>query len=83
MNALTLGTLHATAWWHILRALALSLRAAVARRHGRAARSTLHELDDRMLADIGLARSEIDSVEAEAQGLAPRTRRRIVARNAG
>ena len=81
MNALTLGTLHATAWWHILRTLALAWCATLARRHGRAAASTLHELDDRTLADIGLARSEIGSVEAEAQGRAPRTRRRIVSRS--
>lgn len=81
MNNLTFGTLYATAWWHILRALASGLRAALAQRWVRAAPSTLHELDDRTLADIGLARSEIGSVEAEAQGQAPRTRRRIVARS--
>ena len=81
MNNLTLGTVYATAWWHILRALASGLRTAIAQRQGRAAPSTLHDLDDRTLADIGLARSEIGSVEAEAHGETPRTRRRIVARS--
>lgn len=81
MNNLTLGTLHATVWWHMLCAVAPGLRLAIARRLRRADPSSLHELDDRTLADIGLARSEIGSVEAEAQGLAPRTRRRIVARS--
>ena len=38
----------------------------------------LDELDDRTLADIGVTRSEIASIEAEAHGTSSRTRRRIV-----
>lgn len=40
---------------------------------------TLERLDERTLVDIGLRRGEIASVEAEAAGRAPATRRRIVA----
>jgi len=36
-------------------------------------------LDDRALADIGVARSEIASIEAEWLGLSDLTRRRIAA----
>lgn len=79
MTATSLGTLHATAWRHILRTLSLGLRAPVRGRHTPTT-TTLRDLDDRTLADLGLARSEIGSVEAESHGLAPRTRRRIVAR---
>ena len=39
----------------------------------------LAELDDRTLADIGVARSEIASIEAEWLGLSDLTRRRIAA----
>jgi len=38
----------------------------------------LAELDDRTLADIGVARSEIDSIEAESRSRSWPTRRRIV-----
>jgi len=61
---------------------------AVAVRFVDAARATLRrlarhdaglaELDDRTLADIGVSRSEIASIEAEARGLDRPTRRRIV-----
>ena len=38
----------------------------------------LHELDPRTLADIGIDRSEIPSIEAEATARVPLTRMRIV-----
>ena len=38
----------------------------------------LADLDDRMLADLGVSRSEIASIEAEAHGASPSTRLRIV-----
>jgi hypothetical protein len=38
----------------------------------------LSELDDRTLADIGIDRSEIGSIEAEGLGRSGLTRRRIV-----
>jgi uncharacterized protein YjiS (DUF1127 family) len=41
-------------------------------------RDSLDTLDDRTLADIGVSRSEIASIEAEAHGLSRPTRRRIV-----
>lgn len=50
-----------------------SLAARWARRDAR-----LQDLDDRMLADIGIDRSEIGSVEAEGLGRSALTRRRIV-----
>jgi len=40
-------------------------------------RFSLHDLDDRMLADIGLTRAEISSVEAECTGRAAPTRLRV------
>ncbi len=40
-------------------------------------RSALHELDHRTLADLGLDRSELSSVAAEASLRAERTRQRI------
>jgi uncharacterized protein YjiS (DUF1127 family) len=46
-------------------------------------RQTLCDLDDRTLADIGVHRCEIASIEAEAQRSArQRTRLRIVSREA-
>ena len=40
--------------------------------------ASLRGLDKDALADIGVDASEIDSIEAEARGRAPRTRRRVV-----
>jgi len=60
--------------WHRLSVLAREWLAARRRRA-----PSLRDLDARMLADIGVHASEIDSIEAEAHG--PRTgitRRRIV-----
>ena len=42
------------------------------------AAANLGDLDDRALADIGVARSEIDSIEAESRSSSWPTRRRIV-----
>lgn len=42
--------------------------------------ATLAQLDDATLRDIGLRRSEAQSVWAEAEGLAPLTRQNVVAR---
>jgi len=39
----------------------------------------LRDLDRRALADIGIDASEIDSIEAESEGRANVTRRRVVA----
>lgn len=47
-------------------------------RSRRAQERALQALDDRTLADIGLGRTEIGSVVAEANGLAERTRRRFL-----
>jgi uncharacterized protein YjiS (DUF1127 family) len=44
------------------------------RREARLAYEALRELDDRALRDLGLDRSEIGSVSAEAAGIAERTR---------
>jgi hypothetical protein len=43
------------------------------------AAANLGDLDDRALVDIGVARSEIASIEAEWLGLSDLTRRRIAA----
>ena len=48
--------------------------AHVRRREAKAIRTALGELDDRMLRDLGLDRSEIGSVAAEMTGDAERTR---------
>ncbi len=39
---------------------------------------SLHELDDATLRDLGLSRSELDSVELEASGRIEITRRRLL-----
>jgi len=48
------------------------------RRRAAAARETLRELDDRTLHDIGLDRSEIESVTAEAMGDAEPSRAQVL-----
>lgn len=54
------------------------LAAAIARcRVAAARRRTLQALDASALRDLGLDRSEIDSVVAEGLGAAPLTRRRL------
>jgi uncharacterized protein YjiS (DUF1127 family) len=44
------------------------------RREAQTTRAALEALDDRVLLDLGFARSEIESVAAEASGEAERTR---------
>ena len=53
-----------------------TLRTSIARWRERG----LADLDDRTLADIGIDRSEIASIEWEARGAAERTRLRIADR---
>lgn len=43
-------------------------------------RPSLHELDSRTLADIGIDRSEISSIEHESRGSTPATRLRLALR---
>lgn len=43
----------------------------------RSVHASLHDLDERTLADIGLHPSEIGSVEAEWRGASTATRRRL------
>lgn len=45
----------------------------------RSAAQSLHEVDARTLADIGIDPSELASIEAESHGRSALTRRRIVA----
>lgn len=67
-----------TAPWIALPASARRFAAAIARLRATAAqRHALQSLDARTLRDIGLDRSEIDSVAAESAGSAPLTRRRV------
>lgn len=60
-------------------AAAASRHAAWAARRRLAHESTaLAQLDDATLRDIGLARCEVESIAAEAQGLVDRTRLRVL-----
>lgn len=62
-----------------LRSLAASLSAQWQRfAAGSRSDTSLLDLDARTLADIGIDRSEIDSIAAEASGRAAPTRRRLV-----
>ena len=65
--------------WAALQRFWQERRASFARRR-RLARmqSALEGLDDRQLHDIGLHRVEITSFWAECEGLAPRTRQRLL-----
>jgi uncharacterized protein YjiS (DUF1127 family) len=74
---------HDTAAWPLgwVRRLSARLQQAVVlmRRAGEAARmlAALNELDDRTLVDLGLRRSELRSLCAEAQGHVEATRQRV------
>jgi hypothetical protein len=59
--------------------IALKILRDAWRRHVAARSASLHELDARTLADIGIDASEIASVDAEARGATARTRLRIAA----
>jgi uncharacterized protein YjiS (DUF1127 family) len=73
-------TLHApTALQHFVHAVVAALRVTAAAwqrsRRRRAMLRELESLDDRMLSDIGVHRSEVSSLVAELIGAAPATRR--------
>jgi uncharacterized protein YjiS (DUF1127 family) len=77
-RAFALGELAAVA----VQAVADIVRATVKRyrrmRHAAAAREALHQLDDRTLHDLGIDRSEIASIAAEAAGAAEQSRAQVV-----
>ena len=58
------------------------LRSAISRMarrlRGRQATLSLHELDEATLRDLGISRSELDSIELEASGRIEITRRRLL-----
>jgi len=73
---------HTTAWQRIVQTIAEAAQrvteaAARARRQRKLMRE-LEELDDHMLRDIGVHRTEIGSVVAELIGAAPATRRKVL-----
>jgi uncharacterized protein YjiS (DUF1127 family) len=65
-----------------IRELIAGLHKALMERRRLARLSTLRDLDDRALADLGIARSEIASIEAESRQASAVTRQRIL-RGAG
>jgi len=79
----SIQTLHApTALQHFVFAVVAALRSTAAAwqrsRRRRAALRELESLDDRMLQDIGVHRSELQSLVAELNGAAPATRRVVM-----
>ena len=60
------------------RELISGLHKALAERRRLAHLASLRDLDGRTLADIGISRSEISSIESEWRGNAELTRQRIV-----
>ena len=77
----------ASAWQRIVQSIAEAARrtneAAARARRQRKLMSEFEELDDRMLRDIGVHRTEIGSVVAEVVGVAPASRRRLMRSAAG
>jgi uncharacterized protein YjiS (DUF1127 family) len=76
-------TLHApTALQRFVHAVVAALRSTAAAwqriRRRRAMLRELESLDDRMLRDIGVHRSEVSSLVAELVGAAPATRRAVM-----
>ena len=61
-----------------IRELIAGLHKALTERRRLANLATLRDLDDRTLADLGIARSEITSIEAESRRCSALTRQRIV-----
>jgi len=72
MNSVLLGTL-----------LAQALQALRQQLQRRRERAELAELDSHMLRDLGIGFHELDSFQAEAAGLAERTRLRLTLLNSG
>ena len=61
-----------------IRELIAALHKALAERRRVAGIGTLRDVDDRTLADLGVARSEITSIEAESRRWSAMTRQRII-----
>ena len=61
-----------------IRELIAGMHRALTERRRLAALGTLRDLDDRTLADLGVARSEIASIEAESRRVSALTRQRIL-----
>ena len=80
MTAYSPSIQHTTAWQRIVQSIA---EAAARARRQRKLMCELEELDDHMLHDIGVHRTEIGSVVAEVIGAAPATRRRVMRSAAG